>query len=309
MAADHSLARRAFGKINLELRVLGVRPDGHHELRTIFQAIALADALTFTRAPGPFRIVCDDPRCPTDRRNLVWRAAELVWKAAGRRGAPRDTIVTIAKRIPIQAGLGGGSSDAAAALLALASFWRVKLSATRLHELAAAIGADVPYFLEGGAMLGRDRGDRLSRVTRMPRAWVVVVVPRFGVSTKEAFAWWDRDHRVGRVRRGEPVGPGAITNDLQPVVARRHRVVTTIVASLERAGAFQASLSGSGSAIFGLFKSWSAAGRAVLVLRRRNPRRFVLLTRTLDRRECRKLAANWGHRIDLGFAPRSASHA
>lgn len=292
MAADRSLARRAFGKINLELRVLGVRPDGYHELRTIFQAIALADALTFTHAPGPFRIVCDDPRCPTDRRNLVWRAAELVWKAAGRRGAPRDAIVTIAKRIPMQAGLGGGSSDAAAALLALASLWRVKVSRARLRELAAAIGADVPYFLEGGAMLGRDRGDRLSRVTRMPRAWVVVVVPPFGVSTKEAFGWWDHDHGVGRGGQAGRVGRGATTNDLQPVVARRHRIVTAIVAALERAGTYQASLSGSGSAVFGLFKSRFDAGRAVRALRRKSPRRLVLLTRTLDRRECRKLAAN-----------------
>src|SRR5262245_24574368 len=121
MAADRSIARAAFAKINLDLRVLGVRPDGYHELRTTFQSIALADALTFTRAAGPFRIVCDDPACPTDERNLVWRAAQLVWKAARRKGSPRDVIVTIAKRIPMQAGLGGGSSDGAAAIVACAS--------------------------------------------------------------------------------------------------------------------------------------------------------------------------------------------
>ena len=282
MAASRSIACRAFAKINLDLRVLGVRPDGYHELRTTFQSIALADDLTFTASPGPFRIVCDDPECPTDARNLVWRAAELVWKAARRRGAPRDVVVTIAKRIPMQAGLGGGSSDAAAALGSLAALWRIKLGRARRHRMAVALGADVPYFLEGGTALGRDRGDRLSRLPDRPRAWVVVVVPRFGVSTKDAFAWWDRDGRAGQ---------GVISNDLQAVVARRHPVVSRLVAALERQGAFHASLSGSGSAVFGLFTRRSAAERAARALRRANSRRPVLVTRTLGRREWRELAA------------------
>jgi 4-diphosphocytidyl-2-C-methyl-D-erythritol kinase len=294
MAADRSIACRAFAKINLDLRVLGVRPDGYHELRTTFQSIALADDLTFTASPGAFRIACDDPDCPADARNLVWRAAELVWKAGRRRGAPRGVVVTIAKRIPMQAGLGGGSSDGAAAIRALASLWRVRLTRARRHRLAAAMGADVPYFLEGGTALGRNRGDRLSRLEDLPRAWVVLTVPRFGVSTREAFAWWDRE--VGRVGQAGRAGQAAssrqhILNDLQPVVARRHPIVATLVADLERAGAFQASLSGSGSAVFGLFARRSQAERAARALRRRAPRRLVLATRTLTRRECSALAA------------------
>src|SRR4051794_37313078 len=196
MAADGSIACRAFAKINLDLRVLGVRADGYHELRTTFQAIALADDLTFTAASGPFRIACDDPDCPADTRNLVWRAAELVWKAGRRRGVPRGVVVTIAKRIPMQAGLGGGRSDRGAAIRALALLWHIRLPRAQRHRLAAAIGADVPYFLEGGTALGRNRGDRLSRLDDRPRAWVVLTVPRFGVSTREAFAWWDQ--QVGR---------------------------------------------------------------------------------------------------------------
>jgi 4-diphosphocytidyl-2-C-methyl-D-erythritol kinase len=289
IAADRSIARRAFAKINLDLRVLGVRPDGYHELRTTFQSIALADALTFTPVPGPFRIVCDDPDCPADSRNLVWRAAELLWRAARRAGAPRDVVVTIAKRIPIQGGLGGGSSDAAAALTALASLWRTRLTRARLRGLASAIGADVPYFLEGGTALGRARGDRLSRLHDLPRAWVVLVVPRFGVSTAEAFGWWDTQER--RSRRSNRHGPAGIANDLQRVVSRRHPVVSRLVAALERRGAFHASLSGSGSAVFGLFRRRAHAERAARALRRTGPRRLVLLTRTLSRQECRKLAA------------------
>jgi 4-diphosphocytidyl-2-C-methyl-D-erythritol kinase len=293
MAADRSIACRAFAKINLDLRVLGVRPDGYHELRTTFQSIALADDLTFTASPGPFRILCDDPDCPVDARNLVWRAAELVWKAGRRRGTPRGVVVTIAKRIPMQSGLGGGSSDGAAAIRALASLWHVRLPRARRHGLAAAMGADVPYFLEGGTALGRSRGDRLSRLDDGPRAWVVLTVPRFGVSTREAFSWWDRE--VGRVGQAQARQAGRagqdFSNDLQPVVARRHPVVATLVAALERAGAVQASLSGSGSAVFGLFARQSQAERAARALRRRAPRRLVLVTRTLTRRECAALAA------------------
>ena len=289
MPAERSIACAAFAKINLDLRVVGVRADGYHELRTTFQSIALADALTFALAPGPFRIVCDDPECPIDERNLVWQAAKLVWRAAGRHGVPQGVAVTLAKRIPMQAGLGGGSSDAAAALTALASLWSVRLSRRRLHEMARSLGADVPYFLEGGTVLGCERGDRLSPLPNRDGAFVVIVIPRFGVDTRQAFAWWDQE--VGQVRHRESVGQVAITNDLQRVVAARHPIVRTLVAALQRLGAFQASLSGSGSAVFGLFATRARAERAARVLRRRHPRRRALVTRTLDRAECRKLAA------------------
>jgi 4-diphosphocytidyl-2-C-methyl-D-erythritol kinase len=296
MAAERSIACAAFAKINLDLRVRGVRSDGYHELHTTFQSIALADALTFTHAAGPFRIVCDDPHCPTDRRNLVSRAAELVWKAARRRGAPRDAIVTIAKRIPMQAGLGGGSSDAAAALRALAALWGVKLSPDRRHRMAAAIGADVPYFLHGGTALGLNRGDQLSPLADFPRAWVVVIVPGFGVSTKDAFGWWDSDGQEGLDGQDGRDGPDRkrgreerYSNDLQRAVAKRHPIINRFVAALEREGAFHASLSGSGSAVFGLFTRKFEAERTAHTLAGR--RRRVLVTRTVGRAEYRRLAA------------------
>jgi 4-diphosphocytidyl-2-C-methyl-D-erythritol kinase len=300
MAAKRRITRithityRAFAKINLDLHVLGVRPDGYHELRTTFQSIALADTLAFTRTPGPFRIDCDHPDCPTDRRNLVWRAAELVWRAARRRGAPRDLHVKIVKRIPMQAGLGGGSSDAAAAIGALAALWRVALTRDRRHRMAAALGADVPYFLEGGTVLGLERGDRLFPLADIPRTWVVLVVPGFGVSTKEAFEWWDerREGQAGREGQGRL---GRASNDLQAAVAKRHPIVARLVAALKREGAFHASLSGSGSAVFGLFRRRSDAERAAQSLKSlagRTRRALVtLMTKTLGRRECRRLAA------------------
>src|SRR5438034_4818861 len=145
---------KAFAKINLTLRVLGVRADGYHDLRTMFQSVSLHDTLTFCSARGAFGIECDDPGCPTDRTNLVWRAAEAVWRAAGHRGRPTDVQVRIVKRIPLQAGLGGGSSDAAATIRGLASLWHVDLASGGLHAIARTLGADVPFFLKGGTALG-----------------------------------------------------------------------------------------------------------------------------------------------------------
>jgi 4-diphosphocytidyl-2-C-methyl-D-erythritol kinase len=285
---------RAFAKINRSLRVLGVRPDGFHELRTVFQSIALHDTLTIRAVHGPFQVTCDNPDCPSDEGNLIWQAAEQVWKAARRRGAPRDVSIHLAKRIPLQAGLGGGSSDAAAALRALGRLWRV--DASRMRAIAPSLGADVPYFLEGGTVLGLERGDELFPLIDAPRAWVVLAIPAFGVSTKEAFAWWDRRRtRVGadpRVRPGADtgVGPYDLGNDLQTVVEKRHPQITQLVRALKRAGATHAAMSGSGSAVFGLFSTRGAAVAAVVSVSA--SRRRVLITRTVDRATCQALAAN-----------------
>src|SRR5262249_55962675 len=168
-----------------------MRADGYHELRTIFQSIALHDTLTIRRQRGPFHLTCDDPSCPDGNANLIWRAAERVWRAAGRRGEPRDVAVGLKKRIPLQGRLGGGSSDAAAALRAFGRLWRVDQA--RVRAIGGELGADAPYFFEGGTALGLERGDVLFPLVDRPASWVVLVLPNFGVSTKDAFGWWDRD--------------------------------------------------------------------------------------------------------------------
>jgi 4-diphosphocytidyl-2-C-methyl-D-erythritol kinase len=280
---------RAFAKINRSLRVLGVWPDGFHELRTVFQSIALHDTLTFRAVRGGFQFTCDDPDCPSDEANLIWRAAEQVWKAAGRRGAPRNLSIHLAKRIPLQAGLGGGSSDAAAALRVLGRLWRV--DAARVRAIARSLGADVPYFFEGGTVLGLDRGDALFPLIDAPRAWVVLAIPSFGVSTTDAFAWWDQDQAVARPfqGRGGPKRPARQPiNHLEPVVAKRHPEITRLVGALRRAGAAEAAMSGSGSAVFGLFSTRGAAIAAVASVL--GSRRRMLITRTLDRATCQALA-------------------
>ena len=285
---------RAFAKINLSLRVLGARADGYHELRTIFQSVALHDTLTIRAARGPFRLTCDDQNCPSDHTNLIWRAAERLWKAAGHRGAPRDVAVDLEKRIPLEAGLGGGSSDAAAALRALGRLWHVH--GTEVRAAAAELGADVPYFFEGGTVLGLERGDLLFPLIDYPAAWVVIALPGFGVSTKEAFGWWDSDTEAGRAgRAGRAAGAGGfrsrseLVNDLEAPVAGRHPEVARIVRALRKSGATHAAMSGSGSAVFGLFTRRSDAASVAAVLAARARR--TVLSRTLNRSRYQALAA------------------
>jgi 4-diphosphocytidyl-2-C-methyl-D-erythritol kinase len=208
--------------------------------------------LSFVETSEAFAIECDDPACPTDGRNLVWQAAERVWRAGRRSGPPSGVRVRIEKRIPMAAGLGGGSSDAAAALRACARLWRVKNS--RLPAIAAALGADVPFFLHGGKALGVGRGDVVRPLRDDPPAWVLLVLPPFGVRTADAYRWWDESPRPPGV--GSPATDKRMdgaTNELEAPVAARHPEIARIVAALRQAGASSAAMSGSGSAVFGIF--------------------------------------------------------
>jgi 4-diphosphocytidyl-2-C-methyl-D-erythritol kinase len=269
----------AFAKLNLTLRVLGRRPDGYHELRTTFQSLELHDTLTFTARNGPFAIACSDPDCPRDESNLIWRAAERLCRDRRGSRALSGVQVTLTKRIPSRAGLGGGSSDAAATLRALTRLWDLRVDPERLCAIAAEVGADVPFFLEGGTALGLERGDLLFPLIDQPRWWVVLARPAFGVSTKDAFAWWDDSSAAP---------PASSANDLQPVVAARHPVIARIVAKLRRAGAREAAMSGSGSAVFGLFEGRTAAEAAAQALA--GPEVMTLTTRTLNRAAYRRCA-------------------
>ena len=295
-AAPRRIAARAHAKVNLDLRVLGTRPDGYHELRTVFQTIDLHDTLTAHEKPGPFALKCRTPGVPLDESNLVWRAAVALWKALGRGGDPADTVVTIEKTIPVQAGLGGGSADAAAALRALARLWG-GAPLSLLREVAAGIGSDVPFFLSGGTALGLGRGEEIYPLVDLPRHWVVLVRPPFGVSTVAAYAWYDEDRAAGvREPRGElqilpvpwPSRAAQMVNDLEAPVLRRHPEIGVIKSALRDRGAVAAAMSGSGSAVFGLFRTRSSAVRAVAPLSRLAS--AVLLTRTLSRAEHERLA-------------------
>jgi 4-diphosphocytidyl-2-C-methyl-D-erythritol kinase len=290
-------------KINLTLHVRDRRADGYHDLRTIVQALALHDTLRFEHRPGPFSLECDDPACPGDRANLVWQAAQALWKASGRHGAVRDVHVRIVKRIPAQAGLGGGSSDAAATLRALTLLWRRELPPERLRALAGTLGADVPFFLAGGTALGVERGDILFPLPDVPSQWVTLALPVFGVRTQDAYRWLDedrvdhRDRRASRLRSsrhalGSLAGllpADELGNDLERPVRVRHPAIGRLVGALVRRRAVSAAMSGSGSAVFGLFTTERAARAAANALQ--GPACRTLVTRTLTRRRFERLSA------------------
>jgi len=307
MTAGRTFRIRAHAKINLSLRVGAVQADGYHPLQTIFQSLALQDTLEVTPRQGPFTLTCSDPGVPVDGRNLVTRAARALWTALGRAGEPRGVAVHLAKQIPVQAGLGGGSSDAASALSALAGVWRPRGTRPDLAALAAGLGSDVPYFFVGGTALGLSRGEDLYPLEDLPGFAVVLALPAFGVATADAYRWFDEDGsqpaaglRGGRgailAWRGRPL---ALVNDLEAPVARRHPAIGEARRALETSGAAAAAMTGSGSAVFGLFTKEPAARRAARAVAEAG---FVaLLTRTVDRRTCQ--------RVHFSFASSSPRHA
>ena len=281
---------RAHAKINLDLRVLGTRPDGFHELRTVFQAIGLHDTVECVPREGPFAIECDVAGVPLDRANLVWRAAETLWRSARRTGPLRDVLIRLTKRIPLQAGLGGGSADAAATLLGLVELWKLPVRPSQLTDVAATLGSDVPFFLSGGTALGLGRGDEVYPLADLPRHWIVLLVPGFGVSSADAYRWYDDEREVagGATRREAQYVPGPwpsraaqMINDLETPIARHHPEIDQMRSALRRSGALAAAMTGSGSTVFGLFQRRRDATAAVERLAGGAWR--ALLTESLDR--------------------------
>jgi 4-diphosphocytidyl-2-C-methyl-D-erythritol kinase len=281
---------RAHAKINLDLRVLGTRPDGFHELRTVFQALDLHDTIECIPRVGPFAIECEAAGVPLDRSNLVWRAAEALWRSLRREGSVRDVLVRLHKRIPLQGGLGGGSTDAAATLLALAHAWRLPLRPNQFVDVASTLGADVPFFLSGGTALGLGKGDEIYPLADLPRHWVVLLVPGFGVASVDAYNWYDAERETGHgsmVREAQYVpGPwpsraAQMINDLEAPIARHHPEIEQMKLALRRAGALAAAMSGSGSTVFGLFQKRKDAVLAVERLSGSGWR--VLMTESLGR--------------------------
>lgn len=268
---------RACAKVNLDLRLRGMRADGYHNVQTVLQSVALADDVTCERIDGPFVLECDARGVPTDERNLAWRAAAATWQALGRSGAPHGLRVRLLKRIPTQAGLGGGSADAAAVVWAAQRIWGEHLSAAAEHRVLAALGADVPFFRRGGTMMGVGRGDELFDLPDLPRYLAVVAVPAQGVSTPQAYRWFDEQHAEGvgaepaewpATSTAWPSFLPSCVNDFEVVVAERVPEIRRCLDALQSGGAVLARLSGSGSAVFGLFDTLERSSVAAQALRR-----------------------------------------
>ena len=265
----------AFAKINLRLDILGKRADGFHELRTIFQTISMHDELRLYSSPHPgTRLTVEGDESLSlepSRKNLVYRAVEALRHELGIRGG---VDIGLKKKIPAGRGLGGGSSDAAAALQGYLRLARRKLPAARLLAIAASLGADVPFFLLGGRALGVNKGDEIYPLPDIPKQHLLVVSPNeIHVPTPDAYRWlkakpWRLTKSGANSKLWEfcalcwsAQGSG-LSNDFERPVFRRHPRLDQIKRDLLQRGATEASLAGSGSAVFGVFPSPAMARRA-----------------------------------------------
>jgi 4-diphosphocytidyl-2-C-methyl-D-erythritol kinase len=285
-----TLSVPAFAKVNLRLDVLSRQADGYHELRTIFQSLSLHDTLRLetTRGSGiELRVTGNAALAGTPpRENLVWRALAALKRELKLGGGIRAELE---KRVPVGRGLGGGSSDAAAALAGLLRLSGKRLAHERLLEIAASLGADVPFFLFGGRALGVSRGDEIYPQADLARKTVLVVSPRdIFVSTKDAYAWIDERLTTRRPASNiwrfcalcwSPQGT-SLSNDFEKPVFRRHPRLAEIKRVLLQGGAAEAALAGSGSAVFGIFRNPAQARRAA----KKFPEDQVFVCSTISRR-------------------------
>jgi 4-diphosphocytidyl-2-C-methyl-D-erythritol kinase len=271
MSSTRRARVRALAKINLDLRVLGKRPDGFHELRTIFQTISLADILeiSYTPARQTHLSLADDLQIAD---NLVLRAARLAMEAMRATGRIE---MRLTKRIPMGAGLGGGSSDAAAVLLALPALVGRSLSLPKLSAIGEQLGSDVPFFLLGGTAVGIGRGSELFPLPDVPSQKGILVAPGIHVNTAQAYR--DLSPRLTtELQQNKIVTFQSVTwdtgslasacNDFESVVFEQHRKLATLKKRLVRAGATTALMTGSGSALFGLFADGNGISRAMELL-------------------------------------------
>jgi 4-diphosphocytidyl-2-C-methyl-D-erythritol kinase len=279
----------AFAKINLRLDVLGKRPDGFHELRTIFQAISLRDELQLrlSRRPGIELTIYGDESLSREpfEKNLVYRAVDALRSDLGIRSGVE---IELTKNVPAGRGLGGGSSDAAAALLGYLRLTRAKLEMARVIEIAASLGADVPFFLFGGRALGVNKGDEIYPLPDIEKRAILVVSPQdIHVPTPNAYRWLKATALPTKLVTKPGVGPqltkspatrklfefcalcwstqgDSLSNDFEGPVFKRHPRLGKIKRTLLQSGAAEASLAGSGSAVFGVFPSPAMARRAAV---------------------------------------------
>ncbi len=265
MGSEQIVRVSAPAKINLGLHVLGKRPDGYHNIETVFVAIGWCDELEF-RPSDTLELICSDPRLPTDKTNLCMAAASLMAKACG---VDVGATIHLEKHIPYGAGLGGGSSDAAATMRGLSRLWGVTVRDEELVAVAAQLGSDVPFFLNARPSVGEGRGEMLTALERVILPpFVTVVVPNVQVSTADAYASLRPEKRTRpplgtMMSSGEATDwKGVLRNEFEASIFSMVPELAGIKEKLYDAGAVYASMSGSGSAVYGLFQDEQGASRA-----------------------------------------------
>ncbi|HZS26152.1 MAG TPA: 4-(cytidine 5'-diphospho)-2-C-methyl-D-erythritol kinase [Candidatus Angelobacter sp.] len=342
-----STSVRSFAKINIGLKIGPLREDGFHELRTIYQTIALADVVRVDVGKGlGIDIACKDKRVPADESNTCWRVAERVLKQLKMRGKVR---ITIEKNLPVQGGLGAASSNAVATMLALEKELKQQLPPEERLRIASEVGSDLPLFLVGGTVLGTGRGEQVFPLDDLPSWHCVVATPEVGVSTPAAFADWDEKNGTaesgGVPRSLKPAESGKLTeressdristfsrsvyewlngsfsltgvpdkgwdraeallldlvrtgieNDFESVVFPKYPAIREVKRALERSGAKYVSLSGSGSAVYGLFSDQETATLAAEKLNDQGVPAQATVTLTRERYWKEMMGAGAGQR-------------
>lgn len=262
----NQLLMKAHAKINVGLRIGGVRADGFHEIWSVLQEIELYDEITLREAPDLLlRVSGGPPDLPADENNLCLKAARLLQtEFKPHRGAH----VHLQKRVPMGAGLGGGSSDAAAVLKGLNLLWDLKLEVEELLPLAAQLGSDVPFFVLGGCCIAQGRGELLTPIPPLIRAPLLLLAPGVAISTAWAYknianySLTRRFQNINLMDLKKEAFSEIFSNDFEPLVFKHHPVLGALKDQLMRAGAYYASLSGSGSSLYGAFHSEDSARRA-----------------------------------------------
>ncbi|HEX6767732.1 MAG TPA: 4-(cytidine 5'-diphospho)-2-C-methyl-D-erythritol kinase [Candidatus Binatia bacterium] len=272
---------RAPAKINLTLRVVGKRADGYHLLDTVMVPVSLYDEIEIhpirrsaSGRSGPAALIavrCNHPHVPLGRDNIAYRAAELLMRKANIR---RPVAIRIRKKIPVGAGLGGGSTDAAAVLVGLNRMWKLRLSVRQLERLALQLGADVPFFIRAKPARARGIGEKLRLLPKLRRRWLVLIYPGFPVAT--AWVFGNLPLKLTKVSVNTSIATllesldkldSLLINDLEQVTLRRYPEIVRAKSMLSLAGAAGVMMSGSGSSVFGIFESKRLAEKAFRRLR------------------------------------------
>lgn len=263
-----TLYEGAFAKINLTLDVLGKREDGFHDLSSIMQTVSIRDDIEIDVGTGkPWKLLCDKEHIPTDSRNLAWKAAEAFFAATGK--DPDGIEIRITKRIPSEAGLGGGSADAAAVLRALNRHYDAPFSVLALAELGAGIGSDVPFCVLCGTALVEGRGERLRKLADMPDCCIVVCKPEFSCSTAELYKKID-ECTIGKRPDNRSMESALIAGDLaviaqnlcnvfDPVVTQEHLELNYIKSIFNSYGSIGQQMTGSGSSVYAIVENFEYA--------------------------------------------------
>ena len=283
----------ANAKINLTLDILGKRPDGFHEVAMVMQTIGLHDTLVMEKTERDIELSINVPWLKADEKNLAWRAAELMRQEYGIEGGVR---IELTKRIPVAAGLAGGSADAAAVLKGMNDLYGLQLDEEKLCELGARLGSDIPFCIMGGTMLATGRGEVLTRLSDMPETWVVLAKPRISVSTAWAYQNYDEQGaerhpdneaiKQAIARGNRKAVAGLLCNVLESVTIKKYDVIAEYKQMMLDKGAMASMMSGSGPTVFGLAKSREQAESIADVLRQEtNADVFVTRTFQMNRRK------------------------